>query len=210
MQGCAFQQVAKNPFVDLPRRFRGHVEKSNPTLARGRRPCHFSVRLDPHPRIAQLKPNPLLLLGAHPCHHLHSNAIMRQITNDAAVPLIKRDIGQRSEIVPVLRSRFLRGREYVHTHRRRLTGWGSPILGMLPRQYGCISVTALVRDVTSFRAFQVYNPASFTGRGAVRFVSGHAFMRAVRAHDQHAFRRCFWKSLCNGLLALGLSQDPKQ
>jgi hypothetical protein len=52
------------------------------------------MRIHSQPRIPQLEAYPQLLPQTHRPHRLHSNAFVTQIANDAAIRLIKRDVGQ--------------------------------------------------------------------------------------------------------------------
>src|SRR5215467_15263503 len=119
MQRNPFQQIAENPLIDLLLEDPIHIEKADSALPRERRPHNFSPGLDLQPWTTQFKAYPHLLLRAQGRDHLHAYPVARQIAHDATICLIECDIGERTQLVPMLRSRLTRGSEScVHIHRR--------------------------------------------------------------------------------------------
>src|SRR5579871_6203974 len=100
----------------MPPHFGGKVQKLNPALPRKSRPHHFPTRLNPQPRMAQLKPNTYLLPRRYRGYHLRTQAVLVEIPYDAAVGILEREIAKGTKLVPMLRPQLaLCGCPRVHT-----------------------------------------------------------------------------------------------
>src|ERR1700683_871464 len=104
-----FQQIAENPFVELADFSGRKIEKANPGLACRIRPRHFSSSLNWDSGLAQLEAHSHLLARAQRSDGLDRQAGVIQIANDAAIGVVKSDVGQSAERVPMLLSRRFRG-----------------------------------------------------------------------------------------------------
>src|ERR1700719_223543 len=120
MPGSLFEQVPENPFIDLARHGWREIEEADAALPGACRPGDLAAALYAHSRLAQFKTQAQLLLRANRSHHLHSDALVIDVANNAAVRLVDRDVGQGSKFVPMASPSLSCGRySCVHTPPKR-------------------------------------------------------------------------------------------
>src|SRR5215469_437321 len=133
VQRNSFEQITENPLIDLLLVGRRHIEKADSALARKRRPHNFGPRLDLQPWVTEFKADPHLLFWAQGRDHLHANAGTGQIAYDATICLIERDIGKRTEFMPMLCSCLTRGCVHIHHSLPEFAGRQRVLTRMLSR-----------------------------------------------------------------------------
>src|ERR1700686_3156219 len=120
MPRSLFEQVPENPFIDLAGHCWGEIEELDAAPSGARRPRNLAAGLHAHSRLAQFKAQAQLLLWANRSHHLHSDAFLIDVANNAAVRLVNRDIGQGAKFVPMASpSLSCRRCSCVHTPPKR-------------------------------------------------------------------------------------------
>ena len=119
----ALQQIREDPLIDLPPRFHGQIQKTDPALPRGARPTYQPVGLHAQPRHSQLEAHPDALLLAQRRDGLYGRTLAVEIADDAAVGRVQRYIGQRAQLMPIVSACLPRGKRYdLHTIRQKCAG----------------------------------------------------------------------------------------
>src|ERR1700686_4239310 len=145
MPRSLFEQVPENPFIDLAGHCWGEIEELDAAPSGARRPRNLAAGLHAHSRLAQFKAQAQLLLWANRSHHLHSDAFVIDVANNAAVRLVDRDVGQGSKFVPMA-SPSLSCRRYscVHTPTESLASQN--LSSILSPAGSVFLVTTMVRN----------------------------------------------------------------
>ena len=119
MQGSRFQQISENPLLNVAAESGSQIHEPDATLPGRCGPHDLPASFHAEFGIAQLEADADFLHGMNRGDRLHGKAFAGQVANDAAIRLIKGDVGQGTKFVPMLGPSLSRERcPCVHTHHR--------------------------------------------------------------------------------------------